>query len=172
MRGGFTQLCLKQKHMNRTIISALLLSAIIVSCNGKKTQTRQLSKAEWLIGNWENVSPYGNLSESWQKENDSVYKGQSFFIKGKDTIHAEAIVLAEENGVVNYSPQVKGQNDDKPVDFRMTSATDKQLVFENPAHDFPQKITYTKITNDSLVAEISGKQQGKPASEKFAMKKK
>ena len=45
-------------------------------------------------------------------------------------------------------------------------------MFENPGHDFPKKISYTKITNDSLVAEISGQQQGKPASEKFAMKKK
>jgi hypothetical protein len=159
--------------MNKTIIPALLLSVILMSCNGSKpARTRQLAKADWLVGTWENKSPYGNLSESWLKENDSVYKGQSFFIKGKDTIHSEAIVLSELKGEVNYSPQVKGQNNDKPVDFKMTSATDKQLVFENPAHDFPQKITYTKITNDSLVAEISGKQQGKPASEQFGMKRK
>jgi hypothetical protein len=159
--------------MKKITISALLLSVILMSCNGSKpTQTRQLEKAEWLVGEWENKSPFGNLSESWQKQNDSLFNGQSFFIKGKDTIHSEAIVLSELKGVVTYSPQVKGQNDDKPVDFKMTSATDKQLVFENPTHDFPQKITYTKITNDSLVAEISGKQQGKPASEQFGMTKK
>jgi hypothetical protein len=159
--------------MKHILFSALLLSAILAACNSNKTaQPRQITKADWLIGSWENKSEYGDLSESWQKENDSVYKGQSFFIKRKDTIHSEAIVLSEINGEVSYSPQVKGQNNDKPVDFKMTSATDKQLVFENPAHDFPQKITYTKITNDSLVAEISGKQQGKPMSEKYPMKRK
>lgn len=159
--------------MNRTVILALALSAIFMACKDTaQSKERKIKKAEWLIGTWANESPYGNLSESWQKENDSVYRGQSFFIKGKDTIHSESIALAERNGEVFYSPTVQGQNGDKPVDFKMTAATDKQLVFENPAHDFPQKITYTKITNDSLVAEISGKQQGKPASEKFAMKKK
>jgi len=156
----------------RILLSGLILSAIIISCNGtKKDTTLQLSKAEWLIGTWENKSPYGDLSESWQKENDSIFKGQSFFIKGKDTIHSESIVLSEIAGKVKYSPQVKGQNDDKPVDFTMTLANDRQLVFENPLHDFPQKITYTKITADSLVAEISGKQQGKPMSEKYPMKR-
>ena|SRR6478672_11804984 len=159
--------------MRQTILSAVLLSMFAASCNdGKKNKTRELTKAEWLIGTWENKSPNGDLSESWQKENDSLYKGQSFFIKGKDTIHSESITLAETHGEVKYSPQVKGQNNDQPVDFKMTSATDKQVVFENPTHDFPQKITYAKITKDSLVAEISGKQQGKPASEKFGMKRK
>jgi hypothetical protein len=45
------------------------------------------------------------------------------------------------------------------------------LVFENPKHDYPKKITYTKINDDSLVAEISGILDGKPSSEKFSMKK-
>lgn len=157
--------------MKRILFSALALS-VVISCKDKKTtQPNQIAKADWLIGSWENKSPYGNLSENWQKENDSVYKGQSFFIKGNDTIHSEAIILSEINGQVKYSPQVEGQNDNKPVDFKMTSATVSHLVFENPAHDFPQKITYTKITNDSLVAEISGKQQGKPVSEKYPMKR-
>jgi len=155
------------------IVSTVLLSAVIISCNGNKAEkSNEIKKADWLIGDWENKSPQGDLSESWQKINDSVYKGQSYFIKGKDTLHFESIVLSETGGAVKYSPQVKGQNDDKPVDFKLTSATDKQLVFENPAHDFPQKITYAKVTNDSLVVEISGMQQGKPASEKYPMKRK
>ncbi len=131
-----------------------------------------MTKAYWLIGTWENKSQNGELTERWEKQNDSVYNGESFFIKGKDTIHSEQIVLSETDGKVKYSPKVKGQNDDKPVDFTMTTVTDKQLVFENQSHDFPQKITYTKITNDSLVAEISGNHQGRPMSEKYPMKRK
>jgi hypothetical protein len=45
------------------------------------------------------------------------------------------------------------------------------LVFENPKHDYPKKITYTQITEDSLEAEISGILEGKASSEKFSMKK-
>lgn len=159
--------------MKKIFLSAAVITTALISCkNGKESSAaRQIAKAEWLIGAWENKMPNGTLSENWEKQNDSVFTGQSFFIHGKDTIHAESIALVEENGTLVYRPTVKGQNGDKLVDFKLTSATDKQLVFENPSHDFPQKISYTKITNDSLVAEISGKQQGKPASEKFGMKK-
>ena len=159
--------------MKKIILAAVLIATLTSCKQGKDTAAaRQIAKADWLIGAWENKMPNGTLSENWEKENDSVFKGQSFFINGKDTIHSESIVLLEQKGTLIYRPTVKGQNADKPVDFKLTTSTDKQLVFENPAHDFPQKISYTKITNDSLVAEISGQQQGKPASEKFAMKKK
>jgi hypothetical protein len=73
--------------------------------------------------------------------------------------------------VLTYTATVEGQNDDKPVAFKLTTATEKQMVFENPKHDYPQKISYTQITPDSVVAKISGIQQGKPSSEQFSMKK-
>ena len=157
----------------KNTVASLFLMLIIVSCNGDKpVKTRQLAKAEWLVGTWENKSSNGDLTEAWQKENDSVFKGQSYFIKGKDTIHSETIVLSENKGQVTFSPTVKGQNNNRPVDFKLISATGTQFVFENKTHDFPQKITYTKVTNDSLIAQISGMQKGKPIAEEFSMKRK
>ncbi|AWH86658.1 hypothetical protein HYN59_16770 [Flavobacterium album] len=167
-----------------TILSAILLCGVLHSCNSKKeTETvetdpatvaktyPQLEKAGWFIGNWGNTTPEGTLTESWKKKNDSVYKGQSFFVIGKDTVFAEYIDLAETNGKLIYTVSVKGQNNEAPVSFEMTSATESQMVFENPKHDYPTKITYNKINNDSLVAEISGMQKGKPAKETFTMKR-
>jgi hypothetical protein len=53
----------------------------------------------------------------------------------------------------------------------LTTAKEKQMVFENPKHDYPKKIIYTQITPDSLVVKISGIQQGKPSSEQFSIKR-
>jgi len=132
----------------------------------------EIKKADWLTGSWGNSSIYGNLSESWEKINDSTYYAKSYFIKGNDTLHQEAIELSQKGDIVTYSATVQGQNNDKPVPFRLTKATEKQLIFENPAHDYTKKITYTQITKDSLIAEISGMQQGKMSSERYPMKKK
>mgnify|MGYP006208561329 CR=1 FL=1 len=107
-----------------------------------------------------------------KKANDSLFLGESYFIKGKDTIHSESIILAQLGETLTYKATVKGQNDDKPVFFPSTSETDKQLVFENAKHDYPQKITYTKGANNTLTAEISGNMNGKPSSEKFVLTKK
>ena len=150
----------------------ILLLITIVSCKkSDETENDKIKVANWILGNWENKSPDGNLTENWEKANDSTFQATSYFIKEKDTIHFETITLQQKGEQLIYSAIVKGQNDDKPVDFKLTTATEKQLVFENPKHDYPQKISYTQITPDSLVAKISGIQQGKPSSEQFSMKK-
>jgi hypothetical protein len=151
-----------------------LASACLACCTSKEKKAKyaHMEQASWLKGTWENTMPEGRLSEKWEKINDSLYKGQSFFIKDKDTLHYETINFYQKNGKLIYEPTVKGQNNDASVSFKLTKITDSLLVFENPAHDYPQKIVYRRITDDSLAAEISGKQQGKPASEMYPMKKK
>ena len=150
----------------------LLLLLAIVSCKDSDANEKEKIKAaNWLLVNWESKSVEGNLTENWKKVNDSTFQAESYFIKEKDTLHFESITLQQKGEELTYSAAVKGQNNDKPVAFKLTTATEKQMIFENPKHDYPQKISYTQITPDSLVAKISGVQQGKPSSEQFSMKK-
>ncbi len=155
----------------------LLLIATLSSCKKSDTdqaadnEKGQIKMARWFLGEWENKSAEGTLVENWKKANDSTYYGQSYFIKNKDTLHFETITLQQNGEELFYNAKVIGQNEDKSVRFKMTNSSENQLVFENPNHDYPQKISYTKKSNDSLVAEISGVQLGKPSSEKFLMKK-
>lgn len=154
----------------KKIIAIFILLLVFISCqNSNKNDKIKLS--DWLIGKWENKSESGNLEETWTKVNDSTFQGKSYYIKGKDTLHFESIVLQQNGEELFYNPTVKGQNNDKPVTFKLTIITDKQLVFENLKHDYPQKIIYNLITKDSLVAKISGIQQGKPSSDNYSMKK-
>ncbi|RTZ06650.1 hypothetical protein EKM05_12020 [Flavobacterium sp. GSP27] len=150
----------------------ILLLLTIFSC--KESDANELEKmkaANWILGNWENKSVDGNLSETWKKVNDSTFEAQSYFIKEKDTLHFESIILQQKGEELTYSTMVKGQNEEKAVAFKLTTTTEKQLVFENPKHDYPQKIIYSEINPDSMVTKISGIQQGKPSSEQYSMKK-
>jgi len=154
-------------------ITLSVLIIAFVSCQKKETVEKdKIKKADWLIGNWENKNPDGILTENWEKVNDSTFSATSYFIKGKDTLHFESIILAQLGETLTYKATVKGQNEDKPVFFPSTLESDKQLVFENPKHDYPQKITYTKGANNTMTAEISGKLQGKLTTERFILKKK
>lgn len=151
----------------------LLLLLAFISC--KKSETPEKDKikaADWLIGKWEYDTPEGTLTETWAKVNDSTFTGSSYFIKAKDTVHSETIKLQQNGEILIYNATVKGQNNDSAVPFELTNSNEKALVFENPKHDYPQKITYTKGANNTLTAEISGKLQGKATSEKFVMVKK
>jgi len=146
----------------------LILSIITLGC-----QNSELKKAEWLIGVWVYQSDFANIYESWIKINDSEFEGKSYYIlKGKDTVTLETMALKQENDTLYYIPTVKNQNDNLPIYFVCKNISGNKLVFENLQHDFPQIITYSKINNDSLVAEISGKDKGEYRKESFPMKRK
>jgi len=151
----------------------ILASVLLLSCNSKSEKHfEKLEKMNWILGQWEKKLPEGILTETWTKKNDSTYTATSFFIIDKDTVHSESIELTQLKQELIYRPTVKGQNNDEPVDFKLSSDNENTFAFENPKHDYPQKIVYKKVNEKNLVATISGIQQGKQSSESYPMKKK
>jgi Domain of unknown function (DUF6265) len=154
----------------KKIAILFVLVLALTSCKKSKNTTK-IVVADWLPGKWENKTSDGNLLEIWKKTNDSVYEGQSFFIKGKDTLHFEEIQLKQKGENLLYVSNIRGQNNDEPVTFLHNLEIEKQLVFENPKNDYPKKIIYTNNADGSLVIQISGIQQGKPSSINYTLKK-
>jgi len=154
-------------------LTKLFFAVVIFSflCALTVKQTNDLEKAEWLIGTWENKTPKGSIYETWGKTSDNEYSGKSYIVEEKDTIVVENIRLVQEQHTLFYIPTVKNQNDGLPVRFTTKTISETQLVFENPQHDFPQIISYTKIGADSLVAEISGIKNGQERKQTFPMKR-
>jgi hypothetical protein len=167
------------------LISVLLFIACNDSRNTKQMTTdttkpsyEKLLQASWLLGTWHDVPKITRpievsreLTEIWHKDNDSTLNAESFVISVKDTVFYESIKLQERNNDIHYVVSVKGQNNEAPVSFKLTSIDTSKLVFENPSHDFPSKIIYTRITKDSLYAEISGIVNGQAKKVGFPFKK-
>jgi Domain of unknown function (DUF6265) len=149
----------------------IAIVSLIILCAWTTKQTSNIKKAQWLIGTWENKTPKGSIYETWSKANDNEFSGKSYIIKEKDTIVFENIQLVQEQNGLFYIPVVKTQNDGLPVRFASKAISENQLVFENLQHDFPQIISYTKISADSLVAEISGTKNGRERKQTFSMKR-
>ncbi len=144
---------------------------IAIFCSWACIQNNDIKKATWLIGTWENKTTRGSLYETWAKVNDMELLGKSYMLKEKDTITFETVQLIQKDNSIFYIPIVKDQNNGQPVSFSLKRISDTEMVFENPAHDFPQVISYTKITTDSLVAEISGMRNGQLRKQTFPMKR-
>ena len=98
-----------------TILVLLLAFTACKKSDSEGTEKDKIKLAHWLLGNWENKSVEGSLTENWEKVNDSTYKATSFFIKGKDTLHFEFINLQQKGEELTYLATIKGQNEDKPV---------------------------------------------------------
>lgn len=150
-----------------SFLSILLLA---IACQKNDSiEKDQIKKADWLIGNWQTKTNSGVLSENWEKVNDSSFTAQSLFIKEKDSIHKEKILLEQNGEILNYTTTIKGQNNDKPIRFESTIINENELIFENKKNDYPQKILYKKTANNSIITEISGLIFGKPFSEKYIL---
>lgn len=149
----------------------LFISLVVVCVLSAWTinETSDFEKTEWLIGTWEYKTTKGSIYEVWNKTNDNELSGKSYVLKDKDTVVLENLRLVQEHDKLFYIPLVKNQNNGLPVRFLATKVLAAQLVFENPKHDFPQKISYTKLKSDSLVAEISGMRHGQLSKQTFLM---
>lgn len=161
--------------MKRNILTSLpLITLLISACGGKEAapekerEKSRLEKAAWLLGSWENNSEEGTMTETWIKDNTDSYSAKTYFVIGKDTVFRELSRLEETGSNLQCVISIEGENDEKPVTFVMTKQSDDNLVFENPKHDFPNKITY-QHKGDSVIAEISGMQKGKFAKQRFGM---
>lgn len=157
--------------MKNTVVVSIIVLSFVACKDANAGEKDKIKLAKDLLGNWENKSADGTLTESWTKLNDSTYQASSYFIKNKDTLHFESISMQQKAEVLTYQSIVKGQNSDKPVTFNLVVSDEKQLVFENLKNDYPQKIIYKQLSKNNVVVEISGLQQGKPSAEKFAMVK-
>ncbi|WP_294672070.1 DUF6265 family protein [uncultured Fluviicola sp.] len=161
--------------MKRHILTSLSLAALLITaCGGKedspekRQEKSRLEKAAWLLGSWKNSSDQGTMTETWTKDNADSYSAKTYFVIGKDTVFRELSRLEETGSNLQCVISIEGENDEKPVTFVMTKQSEQNLVFENPKHDFPNKITYQQ-KGDSVIAEISGMQKGKIEKERFAM---
>ncbi len=133
------------------------------------TTQSDVHELHWLNGWWQNPSKVGIAFEDWKLNENGTMTGRSGMVVGKDTIASETLVIEQKDNKIYYIPTVKGQNNDQPIPFEMTSAVADSFVFENKEHDFPNRIVYYKLANNKLTAVIYGTLNGQPASERFEL---
>ncbi|MEO6232211.1 MAG: DUF6265 family protein [Ferruginibacter sp.] len=136
-----------------SIIVIFILSSFLMLPEKAQDPFRQLNN---LQGTWMMKTGKGFIGESWKKINDSTLQSNGFMIKDGDTINAENVQLIKNKAGIFYIPTVTNQNNQQPVTFRLTSSANNEFIFENPLHDFPKRIGYQLIANDSLIAWIDG----------------
>ena len=155
--------------MKKAIVIAVLTLSF-VSCQVKEHQELKLSSLEWLLGSWENISEENEFYEIWSKVNDSIFYGESYLLIKNDTIFFETMLLEQKGRDLILTPTTTDQNGSHSIKFKLITSN-KEFVFENKEHDFPQRIVYTNPTSDSLYAYIEGEENGKYRKSEFPFKK-
>lgn len=140
------------------LFSSILLISVLLVAFSFITSNNNVGSFKWLEGSWSMKKRNGGaIMENWMISNDSTLSGESlnFSVTGSSRV-METLQLVYRNGTYFYISTVKGQNNEQPVKFTITSHNENGFVAENPGHDFPKRITYKLVTKDSIHAFIDG----------------
>jgi hypothetical protein len=121
----------------------------------------------WMTGCWAGEEGPIRVEEHWTPPAAGQMMGVARTIKGGKVVSHEFLLIDSDNQGIYYLPRLS--NGATPVKFHLTTQTPTEVIFENQAHDFPQRIIYRK-TDGGLFARIDGKQNGKERAVDFPMK--
>lgn len=111
----------------------------------------------WLVGTWVHEEGEFTSEHIWIEPRGQVMLGIQRDTRAGQTRHVEFIEIRERSDGLVYHVYPIGQT---PTDFRLVWADERRAVFENPEHDYPQRILYWIEGEDTLVARIEGKVDG------------
>lgn len=118
-------------------------------------------------GRWQMKAKNGYLCERWTTVNDRELMSQAYKLTRNESKPLERVTLIQKGDDIFYVPVVKNQKQGKGFEFKLTKSANNQFEFTNQTHDFPQRIVYHIVTQDSVHAWIDGKFKGKFAKKDF-----
>ena len=131
-----------------------LLSVTILAGVFETPVTPKLADLGWVGGKWQRTVKQKIYVEQWQKVSSNTFEGVVFSIQNSDTSITEYLRLEQFGDEIFYTARVA--HNKYPVPFRLVLLEDDRCVFENPEHDFPQRITYHLEHKDRLAARVEG----------------
>jgi hypothetical protein len=167
--------------MNRSHSAAVLL-VIMSLCGGcvsveeEETTSAALAPAasdpslapvSWLTGVWRATDGDTITQEYWTGAEGGTMLGAGRTIKSGKTIFFEYLRIEKRADGIVYLASPKGRQ--PPTEFRYNpSASDANtIIFENPAHDFPQRITYRLLDTGEAEVSIDGIEHGQKHEKKW-----
>ena len=131
-------------------------------------QTAKLSGFAAMAGCWEKIDDAKKMiiSEQWMKPAGDAMLGIGRTVKsGRMTGYEFMRIEQTPDGIVFIS---KPKENLTETTFRLLRSTLTEFVFENPNHDFPQRVIY-KVSESTLTGRIEGKLNGKDRAIDFPM---
>jgi hypothetical protein len=151
---------------NKFAAYAVMILSMAVAASA---QTPSVNSLSWMTGCWETSENGRTTTERWAAPTDNLMLGTSQTVRGGKSVAFEFLrVVNNAQGMAYIAKPSSAQTE---TSFAFLKASEKEVVFENLKHDFPQRIIYKADKADSLSARIEGMQNGKLAGMDIPMKR-
>ena len=119
-----------------------------------RVQAAPLAPLAFMSGCWRgSLGGGGTIEEHYSTPTSNLIIGMTRFVRDGRTIDFEFSRIEARDSSIVLMPQPRGR---PPTEFRLTSLDSASAVWENRAHDFPQRISYRRAGTDSLAASVAG----------------
>lgn len=140
--------------------------AAFVLLGGAAASGTEIGDVSWLSGCWASDSAEPGSGEQWTMPAGGSMFAVSRTVRGGKTTAFEFLRIIEtEDGGLLYIALPSGQT---LTTFVMISISPDEVVFENPDHDFPQRVAYRRSVQQ-LVGRIEGTINGQDRTIEFPM---
>src|SRR5688500_6910106 len=121
----------------------------------------RVASLDWLAGTWTLVRGDETVSESWLGPGNGLMVAVNLTTRGAARKSFEFLRIADTPEGFSYFASPAGRH--PATEFKLKEQGERRVVFENAAHDFPQRVLYSR-EGDTLVARIEGAIAGKERS--------
>jgi hypothetical protein len=136
----------------------LLLMAVTVSAS-------EIDKLSFMAGCWAGPGTF----EMWMKPEAASMMGIGRTVRDGNVVSTEFFFVSENAGGITLNVQLRLAT--KVTPFRAKEVTSSSVTFENPEHDFPQRIIYRREADGSLLGRIEGSENGKDRAIDYPLKR-
>lgn len=113
-----------------------------------------IAQVAWISGFWSGPNGTLTVEERWTPAASGAILGLGRGLRGSVMASFEFLCISERAGSLVYTAMPDGRT--TPTHFTLTSVTQDSATFENPAHDFPKLVRYTRRADGALETTISG----------------
>jgi hypothetical protein len=138
------------------IAAALALAAPVPPAGGAEPASLELFA--WLEGEWLRETKRGQAAERWVRVSEDTFEGEAIVPAGGEMRVFERLRLVRLGDEVFYI--AKPDENPYPTAFLLVARDETRFVFENPEHDFPQRIVYTRDGEHGLRVRVEGPRDG------------
>jgi Domain of unknown function (DUF6265) len=117
----------------------------------RKSIAATIAQVGWMEGTWIGKDKGVTVEERWTPPAGGAMLAVSRTLKNGRMAGFEFLRIVEHDGGLDYVAQPGGK---PPTDFTLTAISENSATFENPAHDFPKLIRYTKRPDGTLEARV------------------
>jgi len=143
------------------ILAGLILLTLFLSAHADIPDLR------WMAGCWSQDGQESGSVEQWTAPAGGTMIGMSRMVGGGKTVAFEFLRITEdEDGWIWLVASPSGQ---ETARFKLVNMSANEVIFENPDHDFPQRIIYRLDSDGNLVGRIEGEVNGTARAADFPM---